>query len=125
MPAYTRLSFTSCAAAEKLANERVAPGKLSELREKLTASVPKKAARTAAAPELTPLWPETYEGWFGVTRYGVQLGSATVLSLPSVSAARIAVTGRQKLSTYLVSQTAIAASATVRLSRANRRAFCT
>src|SRR5205814_5177801 len=108
-----------------LVYERVAPGRLSELSEKLMASVPKKAARTAAAPELTPLWPEMYEGWFGVTRYGVQLVSTAVSALPSVSAARIAVIGRQKLYTYLVSQTAMAASASVRFSRANRRAFCT
>src|SRR5205823_5301385 len=99
--------------------------KLSELSEKLMASVPKKAARTVAAPELAPLCPEGYEGWFGVTRNGVQLRSAVVSGLPSVSAARMAVTGRHKLSVYLVSQTAMAASASVMLSMANMRAFCT
>src|SRR5438552_15192905 len=119
-----RLSEHSWAVAEKLVNDRVTPGRLSELKVKEMASVPKKAARTAALAPLTPLWPEVYDGWFGVTSSGVQAGSAAVSGLPSVSAARIAVTGRQKLYVYLASQTAIAASAWVTLSRANRRAFC-
>src|SRR5438552_18615602 len=120
-----RLSEHSWAVAEKLVNDRVTPGRLSELKVKEMASVPKKAARTAALAPLTPLWPEMYDGWAGVTRNGVQAGSAAVSGLPSVSAARIAVTGRQKLYVYLASQTAIAESASVRLSRANRRASCT
>src|SRR6478672_9243424 len=88
-------------------------------------SVPKKAASTAAAPALLPLWPEMYDGWLGVLRYGAQVGSGAVASLPSVSAARIAVIGRQKLKVYLASQTAKLASAWARLMRANSLASCT
>src|SRR5262245_35941575 len=107
MPAKTRASLTSRTASEKLSNECVTPpGRLSVVSEKPTASVPKKAASTAAAAALWPLWPEIYEGWFGVTSSGVQVESGRVSGLPSVSAARIAVTGRQKLYSYLASQTA-------------------
>src|SRR5215470_18998011 len=56
---------------------------------------------------------------------GVQFGSASVSGLLSVSAARMAVTGRQKLYVYLASQQAIAVSAKVKSSRANRRALST
>ena len=38
---------------------------------------------------------ETYDWWLGVASSGVQFGSWAVAALPSVSAARIAVTGRQ------------------------------
>src|SRR5262245_2091608 len=89
------------------------------------ASLPKKAARTAADAPLTPLWPELYDGWAGVARNGAQAGSAAVSSLPSVSAARMAVTGRQKLYVYLLSQMANVLSAPATLSRANSRAFST
>src|SRR5919204_4470952 len=118
-----RLSEHSCAVAGKLANDRVTPGRLSVLKVRGMASVPKKAARTAALAPLMPLWAEMYDGWAGVTRNGVQAGSAAVSGLPSVSAARMAVTGRQKLYVYLASQTAKRASACARLSRANSRAF--
>src|SRR5262245_10829122 len=98
MPAKTRASLTSRTAAEKLSNQCVTPpGRLSVVSEKLMASVRKKAASTAAAAALWPLWPEMYDGWFGVTSSGVQVESGTVSELSSVSAARIAVTGRQKL----------------------------
>src|SRR5437763_385489 len=56
---------------------------------------------------------------------GNQLGSASVSGLPSVSAARMAVTGRQKLYVYLASQQAMAVSAKLRSSRANIRALST
>ena len=48
--------------------------------------------------------------------------SAVVSGLPSVSAARIAVTGRQRLYSYLASQVEMMASAIAMFSRANRRA---
>lgn len=44
---------------------------------------------------LNVLCPEVYEGNGGVAISGSQVGSASVWSLPSVSAARIAVIGRQ------------------------------
>src|SRR5262249_51268479 len=106
MPAKTRASLTSRTASEKLSNPCVTPpGRLSVVSEKRMSSVRKKAASTAAAA-LWPLWPEMYEGWFGVTSSGVQVESARVAALPSLSAARMAVTGRQKLYVYLASQTA-------------------
>ena len=58
--------------------------------------LPKVLARTVAAAPLRLEWPEGYSGWAGVIRSGVQLGSAVVSGLPSVSASGIAVTGRQK-----------------------------
>src|SRR5688500_13911610 len=54
---------------------------------------------------------------------GVQAGSAMVAGLPSVSARRIPVTGRQKSVSNLQSQAMIAASAMATFSMANRRAF--
>ena len=85
----------------------------------------KRLVRTLAAALLTQEWADGYSGWSGVGRKGVQAGSASVASLPSVSAARMAVTGRQKLYVYLASQQAIPASANATLSIANKRAFCT
>src|SRR5438128_7343991 len=49
------------------------------------------------------------------------VGSATVSSFPSVSPARIAVTGRQKLKSYLVWNPAMKPSAIARLTSASRR----
>src|SRR5690242_18369800 len=49
-------------------------------------------------------------------------GSPTVLRFPSVSPARIAVTGRHKLNSYFVSNPAMYPSATARLTSASRRA---
>ena len=54
---------------------------------------------------------------------GVQLASAVVAALPSSSARRMAVTGRQRSKVYLVSQQAIAASARATLSSAISRAL--
>src|SRR5262245_2044117 len=118
-----RLWPASAAAAEKLANERVTPGRKSDPVVKLTASVPKKFTNTAAADELKVLWPEVYDGKFGVPKSGVQVESCVVAALPSASAPRIAVTGRQKLTTYFASHATIAASATARPIWANSRAF--
>ena len=54
---------------------------------------------------------------------GSHAGSATVAGLPSPSASRIAVIGRQKLQWYLSFQQPIAASAAARLVTANIRAL--
>ena len=86
-------------------------------------SRPKKSFSTAAAAPLKLEWPEMYVGNGGVTISGVQAGSAVVSGLPSVSAARMPVTGRQKSVAYLASQAMIAASAIATLSIANSRAF--
>src|SRR5262245_59360233 len=123
MPAYRRLTADSAAACEKLVNERLPTAASSDGTVKAMLSVPKKLLSTVAAAPLNVLWPEVYEGKFGVTSSGAQVGSAVVAEFPSVSAARMAVTGRQRLSTYLASQQAMAASARAMLSSANRRAF--
>src|SRR5262245_35320936 len=87
-------------------------------------SVPKNPARAVAAAAPYALCPDEYDGCAGVAISGVQVGSAAVAGLPSVSAARMAVTGRQKLYVYLVSQVAMYASAPARFMSANSRAFC-
>src|SRR5262249_24780747 len=53
---------------------------------------------------------------------GVHAGSDSVLGLPSVSPARIAVTGRQNMYLYFLSQTAINALFTVAIPIASKRA---
>src|SRR5437899_1747616 len=52
-----------------------------------------------------------------------QVWSGSVSGLPSVSALRMAVTGRQKSKAYLASQAQMAASAMARFNNANKRAF--
>src|SRR5262245_50486171 len=86
-------------------------------------SVPKNPARAVAAAAPYALCPDEYDGCAGVTISGAQVGSAAVSGLPSVSAARMAVTGRQKLYSYLASQVAMYASAPARFMSANSRAF--
>ena len=56
---------------------------------------------------------------------GVHAGSAVVAGLPSLSASRIAVIGRQNFQWYLLCQQPIAPSAAARFSVANRRALAT
>src|SRR5258706_14717311 len=101
----------SSAALEKEAKLRETPGSPSEVATNARLSVPKNDPSTTAAAPLNVLWPETHSGNGGVTSSGSHVVSATVPGLPSVSAARIAVTGRQKLKTYLHSQAAMPASA--------------
>jgi hypothetical protein len=55
-----------------------------------TLSVPKKASRAVTTAVLWQACAEGYSGKFGVVASGVQLGSATVFGLPSVSASGIA-----------------------------------
>jgi hypothetical protein len=70
-------------------------------------SVPKKFCNACTIALLVQLWPEGWSGWGGVTsagglqtgvagsNSGSHVGSASVAGLPSVSASRIAVIGRQ------------------------------
>jgi len=62
---------------------------------KLTWSVPKNDFRTAAAAPFWHMCAAGYSGWFGVGTTGVQVASAVVAALPSVSASGIALCGRQ------------------------------
>ena len=64
-----------------------------------------------------------YSGCIGVSLSGIQPGSRSVASLLSMSALRIAVTGRQKLYVNLASQSVMKVLAMPTLSSANRRAF--
>jgi hypothetical protein len=81
--------------------------------------LPKKAESTAAPEALIVLCAPGYEGSAAVTARGVQVGSPTVAGLPSVSARRMAVTGRHSWKWYFASYIAIAPSANARLSVAN------
>lgn len=55
---------------------------------------------------------------------GIHAGSCTVSGLPSLSASRIAVIGRQSSNQYFASQQDMIASACAMFSTANSRAFC-
>lgn len=72
---------------------------------------------------LKVLCPETKDEKGGVVISDVQAASFSVAGLLSVSASRIAVTGRQMFVAYLASQAAIPESAKDKLSSANKRAF--
>jgi hypothetical protein len=106
-PSLTRESAHSAAAAAKLPNVRVgiSGGAVVVVivndtsRPNASASTPNEAAHAAA-------WAEEYSGNGGVGRNGSQRGSETVFWLPSVSAARIAVYGRQWSYEYFASQVA-------------------
>src|SRR4029079_8235882 len=86
-------------------------------------SVPKKNLRVCVEDPLKQPWAAGYSGWLGVATCAIQLTSGSVSVLPSVSPARIAVTGRQKLYVYFESQHAIMASALAVDSIAKKRAL--
>src|SRR6266704_1631453 len=88
-------------------------------------SVPKKLVRTLAAVLLTQAWADGYSGWSGVGRKGVQAGSASVASLPSVSARGMAGNRPQNPYGYLLAQEGMVASPIAKFRRANSRAFST
>src|SRR5262245_66336955 len=67
--------------------------------------VPRYLAIARPIPVVAQACALGYSGWFGVAgRSGNQLGSATVSGLPSVSQARIEVTGRQNAKRYMASK---------------------
>src|ERR1044071_155821 len=118
-----RLCPASSAACERLVKLRVTPGSPSEVVENEIWSVPKNCDSNRALDALKVLCPDVYDGNGGVAMSGVQFVSASVSGLPSTSACWMPVMGRQLLYAYLVSHATMAASATVRLSSAKRRAF--
>src|SRR5439155_7803513 len=63
-----------------------------------------------------------YSGWDGVAMNGVHPRSGSVSELPSVSPARMAVTGRQNTYVYFASQPAINAFITAAMPMASKRA---
>jgi hypothetical protein len=85
--------------------------------------VPKKSRSVLAIALPKALSPEGCSGYGGLLISGSQVGSASVAGLPSLSASRIAVIGRQKSHRALSSQAAIPASAAVRYSIAKSRAL--
>src|SRR5215510_6269865 len=99
MPPNTRASKTSLSACEKLLYERTGFARpatlLSIVKSKL--SVPKKDLSVLVEAPLKQPCAAGYSGWLGVITCPIQFGSGSVFGLPSVSPARIAVTGRQKL----------------------------
>src|SRR5215510_8195390 len=99
----------SSSACEKLAYERtgcVNPATLLSIW-KSKRSAPKKYFSVSTDAPLKQPCAAGYSGWFGVTTTPIQLGSGVVSEFPSVSPARMAVTGRQKLLKNLESQQAI------------------
>src|SRR6266481_8996193 len=106
MPAQTRASMTSLSTSEKRSKLRVVQDLLLNA---LTAilSVPKKFWSVFTNAPVAQAWPEGWSGKGGVTsdgrahtgvagsNSGSHVGSASVAGLPSVSASRIAVIGRQ------------------------------
>src|SRR5213596_2839578 len=106
MPAHTRASITSLRMSENRSKLRVVQDLLLNA---LTAilSVPKKFWRVCTNAPVAQACPEGWSGKGGVTsrggwqtgvagsNSGSHVGSATVAGLPSVSASRIAVIGRQ------------------------------
>src|SRR5258708_32552219 len=87
--------------------------------------LPKKLVRTLAAALLTQAWADGYSGWSGGGRKGVQAGSASVASLPSVSARGMAGTRRPNRYGYLLSQHAMGASTLAGFLRGETPACCT
>src|SRR6266850_1068259 len=84
---------------------------------------PISASSTAPRDADTMQWAQGYSGCIGVSMNGVQPASRSVALLPSLSALRIAVIGRQRLYVYLASNTAISASSMAIAASANKRAF--
>ena len=89
---------------------------------KVAASEPVTARSTAAAAALKVLCPDVYDWKLGVVSKGSHAASPAVASLPSASASRMAVIGRQKPKVFLHSHALMAASACAMPRRANIRA---
>src|ERR1700730_1175766 len=101
-PAKMRLRPASFAAAWNPSNDRVIPGRASEDTVRCVFGS-KKAESTAAAASLMALWAPGYDGSAAVGTRGVHGGLPIVAGLPSVSAKRMAVTGRHSWYVYLAS----------------------
>src|SRR5581483_8482610 len=99
------------------------PGRPGLVRVMAWPSLPKARSSTARAAPETVAWADAKLGNGGVAINGSQVGSGVVLLLPSRSPFQIAVTGRHRLSEYLVSNTAIEPSAMAIASRAKVREF--
>src|SRR5881396_3086476 len=107
MPAHTRASMTSLSASENRSKLRVVQDLLLNALKPIL-SVPKKFWSVLTNALVAQAWPEGWSGKGGVksgnkglqtgvagSNSGNHVGSASVAGLPSVSASRIAVIGRQ------------------------------
>src|SRR4029078_706906 len=77
--------------------EHVWPGTEHEIKFSVSFFVPKKFSAAFITDPVKQPCADGYSWWLGVSARGNQEGSGSVASLPSVSPATIAVTGRQKL----------------------------
>src|SRR5205807_10355655 len=106
MPPHTRASMTSLSASENRSKLRVVQDLLLKALKPIL-SVPKKFWSVFTNALVALQWPDGWSGKGGVTsgggwqtgvvgwNSGSHVGSASVAGLPSVSASRIAVIGRQ------------------------------
>src|SRR5262245_53623455 len=86
---------------------------------------PSSASSTAPTAADEMQCAQGYSGCSGVSSSGTQPVSASVASLPSISARRIAVIGRQKPYSYFASNTATNESMAATFTSANKRARST
>src|SRR5262245_30883060 len=90
-----------------------------------TSPVPSSASSTAPTAAAEMQCAHGYSGCSGGSSGGSQVGAASVASLPSMSARRIAVIGRQKAYSYFASNTATNESMAATFASARRRARST
>src|SRR5262245_10520923 len=90
-----------------------------------TSPAPSSASSTAPTAADEMQWAHGYSGCSGVSSSGNQVGAASVASLPSMSARRIAVIGRQNAYSYFASTTATTEARAATFASANSRARST
>src|SRR6187455_2381900 len=90
-----------------------------------TSPAPNSASSTAPTAADEMQCAHGYSGCSGVSSSGNHCGAASVASLPSVAARRIAVIGRQKAYSYFASNTATNESMAATFASANSRARST
>src|SRR5262245_7847974 len=90
-----------------------------------TSPAPSSASSTAPTAADEMQCAHGYSGCSGVSSSGIHPVSASVASLPSISARRIAVIGRQKAYSYFASNTATNESMAATFASANSRARST
>src|SRR5262245_30686300 len=93
----------------------------------MTGTSPSPSAASSTAPTAADEMQcaHGYSGCSGVSSSGNQVGAASVASLPSMSARRIAVIGRQNVYSYFASNTATNESMAATFASANNRARST
>src|SRR3712207_5304177 len=110
MPDHTRASTVSCVTAERDVKLRVR-ALLGCVSENVIPSRPRESPGASIIALVSDVSPDGCSGYGGVATHGSQVGSAAVRGLPSVSASRIAVIGRQKSRAALSFHVVMSASA--------------